>query len=31
VPAQEMITNELIDEINRFDSAKIAADARLSR
>ena len=28
VTAKDLVTNELIDEINRFDSAKIAADAR---
>jgi len=31
VPVQDVITNELIDEINRFDSAKIVADARANR
>jgi len=31
VPVQDMITNELIVEINRFDSAKIVADARGNR
>ena len=31
VPVQDMITNELIDEINRFDSAKIVADAMANR
>ena len=29
VPAQDVVTNELIDEINRFDPAKIAAEARV--
>jgi NitT/TauT family transport system substrate-binding protein len=28
VTAKDIITNELIDEINRFDSAKLSADAR---
>jgi NitT/TauT family transport system substrate-binding protein len=28
VPAAEMVTNELIDEINRFDPAKIVAEAK---
>ena len=28
VPAKEMVTNELIDEVNRFDAARIAADAK---
>jgi len=28
VGTQEVITNELIDEINRFDSNKIVAEAR---
>ncbi len=31
VPATEMLTNDLIDEINRFDPAKIAADAKTYR
>jgi len=28
VETSDLITNELIDEINRFDAAKIAADAK---
>jgi NitT/TauT family transport system substrate-binding protein len=28
VPATEMVTNELIDEVNRFDAARIAAQAK---
>jgi len=28
VDAKDLITNELIDEINKFDSAKIASEAR---
>jgi len=31
ISAQDLITNELIDEINRFDSNKIVADARAYR
>jgi len=31
VPAQELVTNELIDEINRFDPEKIATEARAYR
>jgi NitT/TauT family transport system substrate-binding protein len=31
VTAQELVTNELIDEINRFDPEKIAAEARAYR
>ena len=28
VPAGEMVTNELIDEVNKFDAARVAADAK---
>ncbi len=28
VPAAEMVTNELIDDVNKFDAARIAADAK---
>ena len=28
VPASELVTNDLIDEINGFDAAKIAAEAK---
>jgi len=28
VPAAEMVTNELIDEVNKFDAARVAADAK---
>jgi NitT/TauT family transport system substrate-binding protein len=28
VPATDLVTNELIDEINRFDAARVAADAK---
>jgi NitT/TauT family transport system substrate-binding protein len=28
VPATDLVTNELIDEINRFDAAKVAAEAK---
>jgi len=28
VPAADLVTNELIDEINRFDAARVAADAK---
>jgi NitT/TauT family transport system substrate-binding protein len=31
VTAQELVTNDLIDEINQFDPDKIAADARAYR
>ena len=31
IRAQDLITNELIDEINRFDSNKVAADAKAYR
>ena len=28
VPASEIVTNELIDEVNKFDAARVAADAK---
>jgi NitT/TauT family transport system substrate-binding protein len=31
VPATDLVTNDLIDEINRFDAARIAADARAAK
>jgi NitT/TauT family transport system substrate-binding protein len=31
VPVTELVTNDLIDEINRFDPAQIAADAKAYR
>ena len=31
VPANQMVTNELIDEINRFDAAQVAAQAKAYR
>jgi NitT/TauT family transport system substrate-binding protein len=31
VAAQDLITNEIIDEINRFDSGKVVADAKAYR
>ena len=31
VTGQELVTNDLIDEINRFDPEKIAAEARACR
>jgi hypothetical protein len=31
VPATDLVTNELIDDINRFDAARIAAEARAAR
>jgi hypothetical protein len=29
VKAQDLVTNELIEEINRFDSARVVADAKV--
>jgi hypothetical protein len=31
VTAKELVTNELIDDINRFDADKVAAEARAYR
>jgi len=28
VPAEELVTNDLVDEINKFDAAKVAAEAK---
>jgi NitT/TauT family transport system substrate-binding protein len=28
VPAGDLVTNELVDEMNRFDAARVAADAK---
>jgi hypothetical protein len=28
VPGKDLITNELIDEINKFDAAKVTAEAK---
>ena len=31
VPATDLVTNDLIDDINRFDARQIAADARAAK
>jgi NitT/TauT family transport system substrate-binding protein len=31
VPATDVVSNELIDEVNKFDAAKVAAEAKASR
>jgi hypothetical protein len=28
VPTGDLVTNELVDEMNRFDAARVAADAK---